>query len=127
MAELNALKNMIVWSDIPVSDLGRASTFYEDVLGLKVARQEWQGMAFGVLEHTEGNGGCLIPKGEEVSASGMLVYFNVDGRIQEALSRVEPLGGTVVEPLHPIGPHGFRAIILDSEGNRIALHSTVAP
>ena len=32
-------------------------------------------------------------------------------------------GGSIIEPLHSIGPHGFRAIILDSEGNRIALHS----
>jgi hypothetical protein len=27
------------------------------------------------------------------------------------------------EPVHAIGPHGFRAVILDSEGNRLALHS----
>jgi uncharacterized protein len=34
------------------------------------------------------------------------------------------MGGKVVKPVHSIGPHGFRAVILDSEGNRIALHST---
>jgi hypothetical protein len=30
----------------------------------------------------------------------------------------------VLEAMHAIGPHGFRAVVLDSEGNRIALHST---
>ena len=32
--------------------------------------------------------------------------------------------GKVLKPIHPIGPHGYRAIVLDSEGNRVALHST---
>jgi predicted enzyme related to lactoylglutathione lyase len=49
--------------------------------------------------------------------------MNVDGRIRDAVAQVEKLGGKVVEPVHPIGPHGCRAVILDSEGNRIALHS----
>jgi predicted enzyme related to lactoylglutathione lyase len=49
----------------------------------------------------------------------------VDGRIRDAVSRTPELGGRVLEPTHAIGPHGFRAVVLDSEGNRIALHSTV--
>ena len=56
---------------------------------------------------------------------GILVYMNVEGRIRDAVAQVEKLGGKVLEPTHPIGPHGFRAIVLDSEGNRIALHSSV--
>ena len=60
---------------------------------------------------------------EVTGTAGVLVYMNVNGRIRDAVSRVEALGGKVVEPMHAIGPHGFRAIVLDSEGNRIALHS----
>jgi predicted enzyme related to lactoylglutathione lyase len=55
--------------------------------------------------------------------SGFLVYLNADGRIQHAVKQVEKLGGKVVEPIHSIGPHGFRALVIDSEGNRVALHS----
>ena len=51
--------------------------------------------------------------------------MNVDRRIRDAVAQVEQLGGKALEATHPIGPHGFRAIILDSEGSRIALHSTV--
>lgn len=40
-------------------------------------------------------------------------------------AKVAPNGGKVTEPVHAIGPHGFRALMLDSEGNRIALHSSV--
>jgi len=28
-----------------------------------------------------------------------------------------------MKAIESIGPHGFRAIVMDSEGNRIALHS----
>jgi predicted enzyme related to lactoylglutathione lyase len=53
----------------------------------------------------------------------MLVYLNAQGRLDEAVAAVVANGGKVIQPKHPIGPHGFRAIIHDSEGNRIALHS----
>ena len=55
----------------------------------------------------------------------MLLYLNVDGRLRDALQQTEGYGGRVLRGAHPIGPHGWRALVLDSEGNRIALHSTV--
>jgi predicted enzyme related to lactoylglutathione lyase len=59
----------------------------------------------------------------EIAAGGVLIYLNVNGRIRDAVKNVVPNGGSVVQDTHAIGPHGFRAIVLDSEGNRIALHS----
>jgi len=68
--------------------------------------------------------GCLFRKDDErPSDRGLLVYMNAQGRLGEAVAAVEPNGGKVLQPKHPIGPHGFRAVILDSEGNRVALHS----
>ncbi|BDU74156.1 VOC family protein [Mesoterricola silvestris] len=125
MSDPNTLKNCIVWADIPVKDLDRAAGFYRDVLALGVHREESGPTPFCVFQHDQGNGGCLVLQPGDVSASGMLTYFNVDGRIREALALVEAKGGHVLQPLHGIGPHGFRAVILDSEGNRIALHSQV--
>jgi predicted enzyme related to lactoylglutathione lyase len=52
-----------------------------------------------------------------------MVYLNANGRLEDALAGVAINGGRVVQPKHPIGPFGFRAIIIDSEGNRVALHS----
>ena len=82
-------------------------------------------MKFALLPGAEeGVGGCLFTKADEApSDRGMLVYFNAQGRLDEAVEAVEANGGKVVLPRHPIGPHGFRAVVLDSEGNRIALHS----
>ena len=124
MSDLNTRHNRVVWFDVPVIDLERASQFYASVLNIKVDIEDANGFKFGVLEHGDGNGGCLVPNAEEVSGNaGILVYYNVDGRIKDAMTKVEAAGGKTVQPVHAIGPHGFRAIVLDSEGNRIVLHS----
>ena len=126
MSDLNSKHNRAVWFDIPVADLDRAAAFYHEVLGIKVHKEQFDGYSFCVLDHDEGNGGCLVPDAKGVTSDGgILVYMNVEGRIRDAVGRVEKLGGKVVKPTHPIGPHGFRAIVLDSEGNRIALHSSL--
>lgn len=124
MSDFNSQHNRTVWCDIPVTDLDRAAAFYAAVLAIKVHTDAFQGMKFGILEHEQGNGGCLVVNPEEITGkSGILVYFNVHGRIRDAVRQVESRGGKIVQPVHPIGPHGFRAVVLDSEGNRIALHS----
>ena len=124
MGDFNSQHNRAVWFDIPVSDLDRAASFYASVLGVKVTKEQFGDVEFCVINHQEGNGGCLVQKADQVSStSGILVYFNADGRIQDAVANVKNHGGKIVEPIHSIGPHGFRCIVLDSEGNRIALHS----
>jgi predicted enzyme related to lactoylglutathione lyase len=126
MIDANTMHNRAVWFDIPVVDLDRAEKFYRAVLAIRVARESAGGHALGVLEHDGGNGGCLIPNPAAVSATGgILVYFNVDGRIRDAIRQVERYGGKVLEPLQGIPPHGYRAVVNDSEGNRIALHSAI--
>jgi predicted enzyme related to lactoylglutathione lyase len=125
MSDLNSLHNLTVWCDIPVADLDRASAFYAATLDIGLDKVEMENFKFCVFHHATGNGGCLVPNQAAVSAtSGVLMYMNVDGRIRDAVVQAEKMGGKVVEATHPIGEHGFRAIILDSEGNRIALHST---
>lgn len=124
MSDWNSKHNRAVWFDVPVADLDRAKAFYAVVLGVEVSKETFGETSFCVLDHQDGNGGCLVLAPEEItSTGGILVYFNVDGRIQDAAAQVEKQGGKIIEPIHPIGPHGFRAIAQDSEGNRIALHS----
>jgi len=124
MSDYNSQNNRAVWFDIPVFDLNRAAEFYSSVLSIKVSKEQFGDISFCLLEHAEGNGGCLVERPKEVaSASGILLYMNVAGRIRDAVSKVSEKGGSVLEDTHSIGPHGFRALVLDSEGNRIALHS----
>jgi len=126
MSDFNSLHNRAVWFDIPVADLDRSAAFYAAVLGIKVHKEQFEGYTFCILDHQDGNGGCLVKNESEINSnSGILVYRNVNTRIRDAVTQVEKCGGRVVQPIHAIGPHGFRAIVLDSEGNRIVLHSTV--
>jgi len=124
MSDLNAAQNRVVWFDVPVSDLERAAAFYRGVLGITVHVEKTPQFSFAVLEHQDGNGGCLVPRAGTISANaGVLVYLNANGRLREAVRQVEALGGKIVEAPHALGPHGFRAIVIDSEGNRVALHA----
>jgi predicted enzyme related to lactoylglutathione lyase len=124
------MSNRIVWVDIPVTDLDRAIAFYAAMLGQAVTREGGPGFAFGLLPH-EGQevGGCLYLSGDDNAPSrrGPLIYLNAEGRLAEALRAAESLGGELLQTAHPIGPHGWRAIVLDSEGNRVALHSSSPP
>jgi predicted enzyme related to lactoylglutathione lyase len=118
------MANQVVWFDIPALDLERAIRFYSRVLNIAVT-QEDLGMPMGVFAH-EGPGvsGCVfVDEANKPSAEGPLLYFNVNGRLDEAVAAATENGGKVVMPRHSIGPYGHRAIVLDSEGNRIALHS----
>lgn len=126
MTDLNCQYNRAVWFDIPVADLGRAIKFYEAVLNIKIHKGKHDNHCFGIFHHENGNGGALVEKKSEItSTAGILLYLNVSGRIKDAITQVETHAGKIIEPIHPIGPYGFRAIVLDSEGNRIALHSHV--
>ena len=123
------MSNTFVWVDIPVANLDRAIAFYGAVTGKPVDKIGGPGFNFGLFKH-EGNqvGGCLIEPEEGVAPSmtGPLVYLDASGRLDAAIAAAEQGGGKVLKAKHSIAPNGFRAIIADSEGNRVALHSMTA-
>jgi predicted enzyme related to lactoylglutathione lyase len=108
------MANVLVWVDIPVTDLDRAIGFYSAVLAGAITKQEYPGMAIGCLH---------LSDHDRPSEHGPLIYLSCQGRLDEAVTKVEPAGGKILKAKHEIGPYGFRALVLDSEGNRIALHS----
>lgn len=122
------MKNQFVWIDIPVINLDRALAFYSAVMGEKLTKESGPGFSFGLFPHSETNvAGCLTQSDDnKPSDKGPLVYLNTDGRIDRAIDAVKTNGGKILQEKHPIGEHGYRAIIIDSEGNRVALHSTTA-
>lgn len=118
--------NRIVWVDIPAENLDRAIAFYSAVMGMKVSKQSGPGFNMGVFPHENDSvGGCIyVPEdGARPSGSGPLIYLDATGRLKAAVDAVKSHGGEVVQDVHAIGAHGFRAVVLDSEGNRIALHA----
>ena len=126
-------ENTLCWTDIPVSNMDRAVKFYSAVLGKEVSKMSEQGFEYGLLPHEEQNAsGCLCVSADSVgnenkpSQTGPLIYLSVEGRLDDAVNKVSGNGGKVLEAKQQIGPHGFRSLIVDSEGNRIALHSSTA-
>jgi predicted enzyme related to lactoylglutathione lyase len=125
--------NTLCWTDIPVTNLDRAIKFYSAVLGNEVSKMSEAGFEYGLLPHEEQNSsGCLCVGSDSAgsknkpSQTGPLIYLSVEGRLNDAVKAARANGGKVLQDKHQIGPHGFRVIVADSEGNRIALHSSAA-
>lgn len=123
----------LCWADIPVANLSRAIKFYSAVLGKKVPRMSDGGVEYGLLPHEEqGASGCLCVRSDSggidnrPSANGPLIYLSVEGRLDEAVQAARENGAKVLRAKQQIGEHGFRAVVIDSEGNRIALHTSAA-
>jgi predicted enzyme related to lactoylglutathione lyase len=124
-------ENTLCWTDIPVTNMDRAIKFYSAVLGEEVSKMSEQGLEYGLLPHEEQNASaCLCVASDSAgsdnkpSQTGPLIYLSVEGRLDDAVKAVKSNDGKVLEEKHQIGPHGFRAVIVDSEGNRLALHSS---
>ena len=117
--------NTFCWVDIPVIDLDRAIEFYSIVLNSPIQKIDEHGFVFGLFPHTENSvSGCLVVMDDrQPSQNGALIYLNVDGQLNRAIEAAQNHGGKLLKPKEQIGPYGYRAVILDLEGNAIALYS----
>ena len=123
--------NVVGWFEIPVSDMDRAIKFYEAVFEFKIDRQTMDSVDMGWFPWADegtGAGGSLVLAENDFykpSAEGTIVYFTAEsGDLQNELSRVISAGGKILVEKRLIGEgFGYMAVVLDTEGNRIALHS----
>jgi uncharacterized protein len=123
---MSANPNAINWFEIPTTDFARAKTFYEAVLGRPIETMTMGPSTMGFLSSgQEGVGGAIVHgDGTAPSRSGSLVYLNGGDDLSVMLGRVEGAGGSVVVPKTDIGSgFGFFAHFMDTEGNRVGLHS----
>lgn len=119
-------KNVVNWFEIPVKDMARAKKFYSSVFGKELTDFPMPGMEMAVFPWAQGGefaaGSLVKAQGYKPSQTGTTVYFYCEDLSNE-LGRVEDSGGKVMMPKTPIGENGFIAHIMDTEGNRIGLHS----
>jgi predicted enzyme related to lactoylglutathione lyase len=119
--------NPVGWFEIPVTDMGRATKFYERVLNTKLTPVVMESLTmawFPMEPGIEGASGSLIKAETYVpSYNGSMVYFSVDD-IEGTLERVKMNGGKIIRGKSSIGEYGFVGHFEDCEGNRVALHST---
>ena len=120
------MTNAINWFEIPAADFARAKKFYEAILGVEMQTMEGMGMTMAFLPADLKNGiggGIVKGNGYEPSAKGTLAYLNGGDDLSVPLSKVEPAGGSIVLPKTAIGHNGFMAHFIDTEGNKVGLHS----
>ena len=128
------MDNMIVWADIPVTDLKRAMKFYGAVL--KHEFIEAEGMPGIALPAPEQPGPPDVPPAQmpvafdlavvadnKPSTDGCTIYLNSADDPEGMLQRAAEAGGEVLMPVKDMGPMvGSIGFFKDSEGNRIGVH-----
>jgi predicted enzyme related to lactoylglutathione lyase len=120
--------NTVAWFEIPVTDLTRAKIFYNKVFEIDIQVTDFGGVQMGWFPdagQVPGATGSLVQHETYVpSHKGSLVYFSSDD-VQIELDRIEAAGGKILQPKTQISPeHGYMGVFEDSEGNRVALHSS---
>lgn len=122
-------QHAINWFEIPVADFDRAKKFYETIFAYQMPENQMGPARMGFLLYdfqNGGRGGAIVhnPGFYLPSANGTLVYLNCDPDLQVVADRVEAAGGKLVKPKSLVAENlGYWALIEDSEGNRVALHS----
>lgn len=123
------MKNPLVWFEIYVDNIDRATTFYETVLGTTLSKMEdptdqsMKMMCFERDSHAPGASGMLVQmEGMKAGGGSVIVYFGSDDCSHEE-SRVEAAGGKVIKTKRDVGEYGFISICIDTEGNLFGLHS----
>lgn len=119
------LKDFVSWFEIPVLDLDRAVSFYTKIYGIQMEINEVQDYSMAFFPAQNGIGGALVKgPGSVPSETGSLIYLNAGKNLQPVLNRVEANGGRVILEKTKIDDDaGYFALFIDSEGNKLALHS----
>ena len=123
------MKNAISWFEIPAKNYERAKKFYSEILKIEITDYHMpeKNMKYGIFPYDMENhavGGAIIEmEGVNPSIEGSTVYLNAGDDLSVALSKIVDAGGEVIMPKTDIDENGFIALFVDTEGNKVALHS----
>ena len=121
------MNHITTWFEIPVTNMQRAKSFYQEVLKTSFTDNEMDGYQMALFEHEETavSGMLVLGQDYEPRKTGTVVYFNGGENLDDPLSRVTKLGGSIIIPKTAIeeGCSGYFSQFLDSEGNRVGLYS----
>ena len=118
--------NPVVYFEIPVIDIDRATKFYSTVFNFKFDTTIIENNEMALFPFTEANlgiSGALVKGGIYIpTKDGVLIYFNTDN-IDKTLKLANKNGGQILYPKTDNGI-GLVAEFEDTEGNRIALYQS---
>ncbi|HSZ87224.1 MAG TPA: VOC family protein [Puia sp.] len=122
-------KHAISWFEIPTADIDHAQKFYETIFDMQMIPLDNPHIKMRLfpIENMENVGDSIVFNKDFYKASetdGPLIYLNANPDVQIVLDRIEAAGGKIAVPKTQISPeYGYMAIFIDSEGNRVGLHS----
>ncbi len=120
-------KHIVNWAEIPVSNMQRAITFYQEVLQVSIKQDKMGDYDYSVFEADEEAVSCALVAGEgyKPGIEGSVIYLNGGEDLTRPLEIATKLGSEVLIPKTAIndGDCGYFAQFVDSEGNRIGLYS----
>ena len=119
------LNSFVSWFEIPVANLERAIHFYSTIFNntFETVQTLTHTMAF-FPEGMGVNGALVFGDGCIPGSTGSLLYLNTGSDLDIALEKVIISGGQILMGKTIISEEmGYYSLILDSEGNRLALHS----
>lgn len=120
------MNNLINWFEIPATDFKRAVTFYTATLDTTIQETEMFGTRMGFFPSDGKNVSGAIVQGTDYipAAEGVLAYLNGGSDLQQVLEKVAAAGGRVIVPKTQISPEmGYFGMFIDTEGNKMAVHS----
>lgn len=124
---MSKYRNPVGWFEIHVQDMERAKAFYQNTFQVTLEHldfPEYEMWMFPMHWEAPGAGGALCKmESKDSGAQGTIIYFSCADCAVEA-DRALQSGGQIVQAKRSIGPYGCIAIIHDTEGNLIGLHST---
>lgn len=124
---MNVKTNALNWFEIPARDIKRAKKFYETIFGIKMDEMEMDGMQMAFFPYKpksgKASGGIAKSKMHRPGKSGIRLYLNANPDLSKVLRKVKRAGGEIAMPKTSLGPNGFMAFIIDTEGNSVGLHS----
>jgi predicted enzyme related to lactoylglutathione lyase len=121
------MRNFISIVEIPTIDFSRATAFYQAILDISIEEIEMDGIQMGLFPNDGESISVQLIKGGEYKTSrdGTIVYLNAGNDLQTVANKIEANGGKIIAPKTEIGPDmGFYAMFIDTEGNKLGLHST---
>lgn len=119
------LKNYVSWFEIPAVNFQQAVDFYNEIYSIDMEKNFDDNYAMAFFPSDNGIGGAIVAgPGSTPSDTGPLIYLNAGKDLNVILSRIESAGGRIIMQKTLINEEsGYFAIFIDSEGNKLALHS----
>lgn len=125
---MDTTTNSLNWFEIPVTDMARAKHFYQVIFSIHMDEVNMMGMTMASFPYGEGSGkasGALVQGPMHTpSEEGAIIYLNANPSMDAVLEKIEPMGGKIAMPKTQISPEiGYMAFFIDTEGNKVGLHS----